>query len=132
MGQLSGFRYREVDPGDLPEGTLRAILKQAGISPEDFDFARPNWRRGVIVLFLQKGLLNPDFARKRLCGERSGFSIDRGTRIRDQDPRCPQARFRVRHGCPSIRTSYSPTSLEPQEAVNPIWYVKRLADHTMR
>jgi predicted RNA binding protein YcfA (HicA-like mRNA interferase family) len=23
-------------PGDLPEGTLRAILKQAGISPDDF------------------------------------------------------------------------------------------------
>ena len=23
-------------PGDLPEGTLRAILKQAGILPEDF------------------------------------------------------------------------------------------------
>lgn len=23
-------------PGDLPEGTLRAILRQAGISPEDF------------------------------------------------------------------------------------------------
>jgi len=23
-------------PGTLPEGTLRAILKQAGISPEDF------------------------------------------------------------------------------------------------
>jgi predicted RNA binding protein YcfA (HicA-like mRNA interferase family) len=23
-------------PGDLPEGTLRAILKQAGIAPEDF------------------------------------------------------------------------------------------------
>jgi predicted RNA binding protein YcfA (HicA-like mRNA interferase family) len=22
--------------GDLPEGTLRAILKQAGVSPEDF------------------------------------------------------------------------------------------------
>ena len=71
MGQLSGFRYREVvrrlrelgfsfdrhakgsheiwwnpatrrrttvpnHPGDIPEGTLRAILKQAGISPEDF------------------------------------------------------------------------------------------------
>ena len=71
MGQLSGFRYREVvrrlrelgfsfdrhakgsyeiwwnpatrrrttvpnHPGDMPEGTLRAILKQAGISPEDF------------------------------------------------------------------------------------------------
>lgn len=23
-------------PGDVPEGTLRAILKQAGIDPEDF------------------------------------------------------------------------------------------------
>jgi predicted RNA binding protein YcfA (HicA-like mRNA interferase family) len=23
-------------PGDMPEGTLRAILKQAGIAPEDF------------------------------------------------------------------------------------------------
>lgn len=23
-------------PGDLPEGTLRAILKQAGVSPEEF------------------------------------------------------------------------------------------------
>ena len=23
-------------PGDLPEGTLRAILKQAGIDPDDF------------------------------------------------------------------------------------------------
>lgn len=23
-------------PGDLPEGTLRAVLKQAGLEPEDF------------------------------------------------------------------------------------------------
>ncbi|MHB1941834.1 MAG: type II toxin-antitoxin system HicA family toxin [Acidiferrobacteraceae bacterium] len=23
-------------PGDLPEGTLRAILKQAGVAPEEF------------------------------------------------------------------------------------------------
>lgn len=23
-------------PGDIPEGTLRAILKQAGVSPEEF------------------------------------------------------------------------------------------------
>ncbi|RKZ70963.1 MAG: hypothetical protein DRQ57_19270 [Gammaproteobacteria bacterium] len=23
-------------PGDMPEGTLRAILKQAGINPNDF------------------------------------------------------------------------------------------------
>lgn len=71
MGQLAGFRYRDVirrlralgltfhrqaagsheiwfnaalhrfttvpnHPGDMPEGTLRAILKQAGIEAEDF------------------------------------------------------------------------------------------------
>ena len=71
MGQLSGFRYRDIvqrlklfgfsflrqaagsheiwyskltgryttipnHTGDMPEGTLRAILKQAGISVEDF------------------------------------------------------------------------------------------------
>lgn len=23
-------------PGDMPEGTLRAVLKQAGVSPDDF------------------------------------------------------------------------------------------------
>ena len=27
-------------PGDLPEGTLRAILKQAGVTPEEFLAAR--------------------------------------------------------------------------------------------
>ena len=71
MGQLSGFRYRDIvqrlklfgfsflrqaagsheiwhnkttdryttipnHAGDMPQGTLRAILKQAGISAEDF------------------------------------------------------------------------------------------------
>ena len=71
MGNLSGFRYRQIvkrlkafgfifdrqaagsheiwynekidryttipnHPGDMPEGTLRAILKQAGIDPTDF------------------------------------------------------------------------------------------------
>ncbi len=71
MGQLSGFRYRDVvgklkrlgfefhrqaagsheiwhnsatnrfttlpnHPGDLPEGTLRAILKQAGVATDEF------------------------------------------------------------------------------------------------
>jgi predicted RNA binding protein YcfA (HicA-like mRNA interferase family) len=71
MGQLSGFRYRDIvqrlklfgfsflrqaagsheiwfnkstdlyttipnHTGDMPQGTLRAILKQAGISAEDF------------------------------------------------------------------------------------------------
>jgi predicted RNA binding protein YcfA (HicA-like mRNA interferase family) len=31
-------RYTTVPnhPGDMPEGTLRAILKQAGVSPEEF------------------------------------------------------------------------------------------------
>ncbi len=31
-------RYTTVvnHPGDLPEGTVRAILRQAGINPEDF------------------------------------------------------------------------------------------------
>ncbi|MGQ0801772.1 MAG: type II toxin-antitoxin system HicA family toxin [Pseudomarimonas sp.] len=71
MGQLAGFRYREIaqrlkalgfafdrqasgspeiwfnaatnryttlvnHPGDTPEATLRAILKQAGVEPDDF------------------------------------------------------------------------------------------------
>ena len=71
MGQLAGFRYREIvkrlkrlrfefdrqaassheiwfnpetrryttipnHPGDIPEGTLRAILRQAGVEPEAF------------------------------------------------------------------------------------------------
>jgi predicted RNA binding protein YcfA (HicA-like mRNA interferase family) len=32
------IRYTTIPnhPGDMPEGTLRAILKQAGILPEDF------------------------------------------------------------------------------------------------
>lgn len=34
----SSGRYTTIPnhPGDMPEGTLRAILKQAGIEPEDF------------------------------------------------------------------------------------------------
>jgi predicted RNA binding protein YcfA (HicA-like mRNA interferase family) len=34
----SSNRYTTVPnhPGDMPEGTLRAILKQAGIDPNDF------------------------------------------------------------------------------------------------
>jgi len=43
VGRLAGFRYREIvnttipnHPGDMPEGTLRAILKQANITPEAF------------------------------------------------------------------------------------------------
>lgn len=36
--QPSVNRYTTIPnhPGDMPEGTLRAILKQAGIDPEDF------------------------------------------------------------------------------------------------
>jgi predicted RNA binding protein YcfA (HicA-like mRNA interferase family) len=35
---LSTKRYTTVPnhPGDMPEGTLRAILKQAGIDPDEF------------------------------------------------------------------------------------------------
>ena len=35
---LSTNRYTTVpnQPGDMPEGTLRAILKQAAIDPDDF------------------------------------------------------------------------------------------------
>lgn len=34
----STLRYTTIPnhPGDMPEGTLRAILKQAGVSPADF------------------------------------------------------------------------------------------------
>lgn len=34
----STHRYTTIPnhPGDMPEGTLRAILKQAGVSPEQF------------------------------------------------------------------------------------------------
>ena len=36
--QASAHRYTTIPnhPGDMPEGTLRAILKQAGIDPEVF------------------------------------------------------------------------------------------------
>ncbi len=35
---ISSGKYTTIPnhPGDMPEGTLRAILKQAGISPNDF------------------------------------------------------------------------------------------------
>ncbi len=39
------------------------------------------WRRRVIALFLDKGLLNPDFARKILDWQHSGFSVESETRI---------------------------------------------------
>ena len=41
MGALAGFKYRDIvrrlkQLGDMPEGKLRAILKQAGIEAESF------------------------------------------------------------------------------------------------
>jgi len=35
---LATNRYTTIPnhPGDMPEGTLRAVLRQAGIEPEDF------------------------------------------------------------------------------------------------
>lgn len=36
--QLPTVHYTTIPnhPGDMPEGTLRAILKQAGVSPDEF------------------------------------------------------------------------------------------------
>ena len=45
------------------------------------------WRRSAVALFLEKGLLNPDFARKILGWQHAGFSIESGTRILDQPTR---------------------------------------------
>lgn len=55
MGRLAGFRYRQIikklkrmgfvfdryttipnHPGDMPEGTLKAILRQSGIDVNEF------------------------------------------------------------------------------------------------
>jgi len=54
------------------------------------------WRRRVIALFLSKGLLNPDFARKLLSWRHSGFSIESGTRIYDQEARQALSQYIVR------------------------------------
>ena len=50
----------------------------------------------MIALFLEKGLVNPDFARKLLGGEHSGFSIESGTRTWDQDSREALCQYIVR------------------------------------
>jgi hypothetical protein len=54
------------------------------------------WRRSVIALFLEKGLLNFDFARKILAWQHSGFSIESGTRILDQPTREALCQYLVR------------------------------------
>jgi hypothetical protein len=54
------------------------------------------WRRRVVALFLSKGLLNPDFAGKLLSWRHSGFSIESGTRIYDQEARQALSQYIVR------------------------------------
>jgi hypothetical protein len=72
----------------MPKGA--AIVLEGGYDRHDcFFFIPPGataafseiWRRRVVALFLQKSLLNPDFARKVLGWQHSGFSIESGTRI---------------------------------------------------
>lgn len=41
------------------------------------------WRRAVISLFLDKGLLNPSFAQTPFRRHHCGFSIESGTRLYD-------------------------------------------------
>jgi len=38
VGRLAGFRYTTIPnhPGDLPEGTVRAILRQAAVNVDEF------------------------------------------------------------------------------------------------
>jgi hypothetical protein len=54
------------------------------------------WRHRVVALFLSKGLLNPDFARKLLSWRHSGFSIESGTRTYDQEARQALSQYIVR------------------------------------
>jgi hypothetical protein len=54
------------------------------------------WRRSVVALFRENGLLNPDFACKILAWQHSGFSIESGTRILDQPTREALCQYLVR------------------------------------
>jgi hypothetical protein len=54
------------------------------------------WRRAVVALFLDKGLLNPNFAQTLLKWCHSGFSIESGTRIYDKDARRSLSQYIVR------------------------------------
>jgi hypothetical protein len=85
-----------------------AIVLEGGFDNHDHFFFIPLganerlseiWRRravqwpalGVVALFLSKGLLNPDFARKLLSWRHSGFPIDNSVRPDGDDHRAPQA-----------------------------------------
>jgi hypothetical protein len=58
------------------------------------------WRCRVVALFIEKGLLNPHFARTLLSWRHSGFSIDSATRIYDQDARRSLSQYIVRAAVP--------------------------------
>jgi hypothetical protein len=79
----------------------------------------------VVALFLQKGFLNPDFARKLLGREHSGFSIESGARIWDQEPREALCQYIVRAPLSLQRIRWD----EQQDAVtwssSPSGYFKR-------
>jgi hypothetical protein len=61
------------------------------------------WRRSVVALFLEKGLRNPDFARKILGWQHAGFSIESGTRILDQPTREALCQYIITLGVPAAR-----------------------------
>jgi hypothetical protein len=82
-----------------------AIVLEGGFDRHDTFFSIPLaataalteiWRRRVVALFLDKGLLNPDFVRKILSWQHSGFSIESGTRILDQPTREALCQYLVR------------------------------------
>jgi len=87
----------------MPKGA--AIVLEGGFDRNDTFFFIPLgataalteiWRCRVIALFLEKGLLNPDFARKILAWQHAGFSIESGTRVLDQPTREALSQYLVR------------------------------------
>jgi hypothetical protein len=54
------------------------------------------WRRTVVAFFLDKGLLNREFARTLLSWRHSGFSIESGTRIYDTQARQGLCQYIIR------------------------------------
>jgi hypothetical protein len=104
VGRLAGFRYRDVarklkacgtnryttvpnHPGDMLEGTLRAILKQAAVDPDTFLDAGPGLgidvaespSRNTIV---QRIARTRTSAVRELCRETAADPS--GTRFRDR------------------------------------------------
>jgi len=72
------------------------IVLESGFDPHDRFFFIPigagealceAWRHTVIAFFLDKGLLNREYARTLLSWRHSGFPIDSGTRIYDSQAR---------------------------------------------